>query len=1028
MLNTSLQKSLFPISSKLLFLFSFLSFSVNIGIAQCEYTLALFDSFGDGWNGSILTVVTDGDSTDYTINSGSDATFVIEPEVNQLVKFIYTAGSFQNEVTYEIQDAMGDVIFSDGPFPEEGMIFSLFACATCPGIESTTVDKIGGVDAEISWQSSSAPGTYIVEYGAPGFTPGTGMLFQTSDNAATLTGLTEDTEYEYYISVACANGDTSGVNCATFFKTRWLVDVGIVNISTPIADCELGVEKVEVTLQNFGANPQSLVPFKYAVNDMDAGVSQPLDGFYTGVLSSDSTVTLEFETTYDFSNAGDYQIVAWTELPNDAQIDNDSSGFFTASIPTISDYPYFMNFEVWTGGWRLDDGLGTNGSWEFGAPEGVEISSAASGVNAYVTNLDGNYNNDELSYLISPCLDFSSLTTDPVVNFSIYYDTELFWDGAWLEYSTDEGMTWTKVGTMDSGVNWYNFDNFIENLGDVWAGDSEGWLNAEHSLDGLAGESTVRLRFVFDSSPNGNNFDGIGIDDIFISPILEHDLSALNVSNSASLECGDEMDMVTIEIRNAGSETQTGFDVSYQVNQGTVVTENVGALSLVSGAVDTYTFATPFNSNAIGSDFEIIAWTELASELNVLNDTTTTIFSTVDPEYLPIAEDFEDGVFPEGWIFSDFGIDAGHNNASVVVYDNLFSGDQSYEVTSPVLGPINPGDSLTFDYRYTDWSAGTNPTDLGPGDMLEVQVSLDCGLTYTTIQMIDMNNHVPTAVMTNRIVDLDAYAGEFIKLRFLATWGTGDYWIDLDNINIIGCPADFGLTITTVNESEAGAADGSISIEATEGTAPYSIEWDDPNAPNDLPAGTYNATISDALGCEQMITVEIEVCPPSFDIEADVMGVSAAGAEDGSITVTPGQGEGPYSYNWSNGATTASIDNLAVGDYTVSISDANGCTDVITLTVDIFVNTIDLEDAFAKIVLAPNPTTGLTSLSLEMHQANMVRIQVVDILGALVYETPNEQIINKTYTLDLSEQAGGLYFIRVLSGQQARTIKLIKTE
>ena len=73
------------------------------------------------------------------------------------------------------------------------------------------------------------------------------------------------------------------------------------------------------------------------------------------------------------------------------------------------------------GGWSTSD-AGQNQSWAFGEPNGTDIPNAASGVNAWVTNLNGNYNNAEESYIVSNCFDFSSLTSDPTLSLSINFD------------------------------------------------------------------------------------------------------------------------------------------------------------------------------------------------------------------------------------------------------------------------------------------------------------------------------------------------------------------------------------------------------------------------------------------------------------------------------------------------------------------------------------------------------------------------------------------------------------------------------
>ena len=996
----------------------------------CYYTLELFDSFGDGWNGSVLTANVNGVSTDYTFTFGTEATFVIEAVSNDPIIFTYSAGAFQNEVTYNILDPSGNVIFSDGPFPQTGVVLSIFACPTCPGPFDVFIDHIGGIDADLSWTPADSSGVYLVEYDEAGFTLGTGNMLSTSDTEITLTGLQEDTDYEFYISVACDNGDSSAVIGPVSFKTIWLIDVGVSDILAPLTQCGLSDEEtVEVTLKNYGDNPQSLIPFRYSVNGTDAGVQYPVDGFYTGVLSNDSTATLEFETTFDFSEFGEYTIDAWTELENDGDINNDSFSFTITNIPVISDLPYFNDFEDWDGGWKIEE-TSQNSSWQFGEPVGNDIPNAASGINAWVTNLAGNYNNSELSYIVSPCYDFSDLVDDPVINFSIIYDTELSFDGGWLEGSTDGGMTWTKIGSMGSGVNWYNFNNTFQNLGEVWAGNSNGWLNAENNLIGFAGEADCRFRFAFDSDGSVNSYDGIGVDDIFISPIFEDDLSTLSVDHESMSDCGSEEDHVIVEIRNAGSNGQTGFDVSYQVNGGDIVTENVGLFFVNPGLSDFYTFSTPFDSKQFGTDFEIVAWTDLDDELNFVNDTASFEFSTITPDALPLVEDFENVAIPAGWVTTAGFVTNLHNNVSYVYATNLYAGIQNVEITSTNIGPINPGDSLTFDYRYVDWSAGTNPTTLGAGDFLEIQISPDCGDSYTTVFTIDQNNHVPSAVMTNRLIDLDQFAGEVIKIRFVGQWGSGDYWLDIDNINIIGCPQSFGLEQETIYESSVGESDGSISVNPTQGQEPYTYEWDsgdDTPEISNLPAGNYTLTITDANGCMEVTTFGIGICPDNLDLSADVTGVSGPGAMDGEVTILANSGEGPYTYEWSNGDSTSVAGGLAFGEYDVTVTDVHGCSDIINVMVGIEVGIEDLNIS-TDISLIPNPTSGSSNLNIELSQAADVQVHLLNVVGQKLFFEESQNTSSLTIPLNLSNLPEGVYFVHIQIEDKIFIEKLVRAK
>jgi len=777
-------------------------------------------------------------------------------------------------------------------------------------------------------------------------------------------------------------------------QAQFANDVGIIAVNSPESQCGLGNETIEVTIQNFGLNPQALIPFNFTVNGVSGNVPQPTDGVYTGVLGTDSIVTIAFETTFDFSAEGIYTIAAFTELDGDMDTSNDTILYTVENILTVSTLPYFNNFEANVNGWSvdMDDPNVSESSWEFGTPMNPNISSAASGVNAWVTNLTGDHNNGELSYILSPCMDFTTVTEDPVINFSINYDTETSFDGGWLEGSIDGGVSWTKIGAMGQGVNWYNFSNTTQGLGDVWAGNSNGWINAEITLEDYAGQGAVRFRFAFDSDGSISN-DGIGIDDIFISIPLTADIGTSSANHEDVSLCGTDMDHIIVEIRNYGTNPQSGFDVSYQIDNEPVVTENVGALVVNPGETVSYTFTETFNSNVFNTVFEIMTWTELGGELNTLNDSTSYNLATIVP----------------------------------IVYDNLYSGDPEFEVTSSILGPINPGDSLTFDYRYTEWSAGTDALTLGNGDELNVQISTDCGETFTTIFTIDESNHTPSAVMTNRLVDLDAYANEYIQIRFFATWGTDDYWLDLDNINIIGCPIDFAEN-TIITGASNGATDGAATVNPTQGQAPYSYAWDTGSTTNtatDLAPGIYMVTIADANDCSFVVEVEITECPIDFNLSTVVTGVTMAGDADGSISVTPSAGVGPYTYSWDNGMNTSNITNLTEGDYTVTVMDSNGCSDVITVSLGIGVSSEDLQ-MLRDIVVAPNPTSGTTFLNLSFNTPVELQVEVVNVVGQTVFAAKASNTVQQSYEVDLTNHSSGMYFIRLSMNNETHIEKLIR--
>ncbi|MGV3685929.1 MAG: PKD-like domain-containing protein [Daejeonella sp.] len=126
-----------------------------------------------------------------------------------------------------------------------------------------------------------------------------------------------------------------------------------------------------------------------------------------------------------------------------------------------------------------------------------------------------------------------------------------------------------------------------------------------------------------------------------------------------------------------------------------------------------------------------------------------------------------------------------------------------------------------------------------------------------------------------------------------------------------------------------GESNGSVSLTVSGGTAPYRYIWSNGRTTKDLinlTAGTYTVTITDAKACSQ--TQEITIGQPVQALALSVAktNVSCFGGADGVIDLTVSGGTAPYSYNWSTGQRTASLNGIPQGSYSVTILDANGCS------------------------------------------------------------------------------------------------------
>jgi uncharacterized protein (TIGR02145 family) len=136
------------------------------------------------------------------------------------------------------------------------------------------------------------------------------------------------------------------------------------------------------------------------------------------------------------------------------------------------------------------------------------------------------------------------------------------------------------------------------------------------------------------------------------------------------------------------------------------------------------------------------------------------------------------------------------------------------------------------------------------------------------------------------------------------------------------------LTVETVNPSAYGASDGSIdlTIEGLENT-PYEVFWNNGETTEDisgLKAGNYAVKIIYLDKAVANRATELtDPAPTPLNLNFSVEQPSVWGYKNGKITLSISNGVEPYSFLWSNGATTQTLEKVKAGTYSVTVTDSN---------------------------------------------------------------------------------------------------------
>ncbi|GDX51088.1 hypothetical protein LBMAG27_01350 [Bacteroidota bacterium] len=163
---------------------------------------------------------------------------------------------------------------------------------------------------------------------------------------------------------------------------------------------------------------------------------------------------------------------------------------------------------------------------------------------------------------------------------------------------------------------------------------------------------------------------------------------------------------------------------------------------------------------------------------------------------------------------------------------------------------------------------------------------------------------------------------------------------DFTSTSIINISGPITVALGSLN-SVCGNSNGSVWVQVTGGTAPYSYLWNTaPSQANDtaynlVGGSSYSVTVTDSNSCVITGTIAlINIASPTSSITKINC---TCGEFNGAADLTTSAGTAPYSFTWSNGETTEDIDSLQPGAYSVTITDANGCISISSTNVlDIF--------------------------------------------------------------------------------------------
>ena len=343
-------------------------------------------------------------------------------------------------------------------------------------------------------------------------------------------------------------------------------DIKIVEIINPTSNkINCGLVDAQIAVKNNGQNTINEILITYSISDNSPFGNQNFELIWNGELTSLDTQVIDLETL-DLDQ-GSRLMEVLVSIDNDAfESNNFKSVIF--QVNDTRETQSTMTFE--TSSDRLLE-VAEYGSknWEFGIPNGENLNTASSGTNVYGTNLEGNYLDNSKTYLYTPCFDLTNIA-DPILKFDMAFDIEFDWDLLYMEFSLDQGDSWTILGSSDD-PNWYNSsriagdgvnNNCYNCVGSQWTGSEIEMQEYSYNLSSFSNSDNIIFRYVFHTDEYVNE-EGVIIDDLVIEGTTlstnEYELDTISIYPNPS------NDIFNINLNNITDYSVNLYDVTGKI-------------------------------------------------------------------------------------------------------------------------------------------------------------------------------------------------------------------------------------------------------------------------------------------------------------------------------------------------------------------------------------------------------------------------------------------------------------------------------